>query len=150
MWTAPHVIRLTTITLRHFGAGERAPSTTSKPDSCDAAKVHHSIIGTERLAWSSCPPRKSEAPLRLVRPRQPPPRRVSLVLPARQPIEKIGCRGTYLPVLGRAIRAFSFRLTTRETTLSAARWVDSLLRAPLASLTLSSWTVPRWQWGAQA
>jgi hypothetical protein len=30
MWTAPHVIRLTTITLRHFGAGERAPSTTSK------------------------------------------------------------------------------------------------------------------------
>jgi hypothetical protein len=29
MWTAPHVIRLTTITLRHFGAGERAPSTTS-------------------------------------------------------------------------------------------------------------------------
>jgi hypothetical protein len=29
MW-APHVIRLTTITLRHFSAGERAPSTTQK------------------------------------------------------------------------------------------------------------------------
>src|SRR5262249_15731739 len=29
MWTAPHVIRLTTITLRHFSAGGRAPSTTS-------------------------------------------------------------------------------------------------------------------------
>jgi hypothetical protein len=28
MWMAPHVIRLTTITLRHFDAGERAPSTT--------------------------------------------------------------------------------------------------------------------------
>src|SRR5262245_18825621 len=34
MWTAPHVIRLTTITLRHFGAGERAPSTTSTADDC--------------------------------------------------------------------------------------------------------------------
>jgi hypothetical protein len=32
MWTAPHVIRLTTITLRHFDAGERAPSTTPKGD----------------------------------------------------------------------------------------------------------------------
>jgi hypothetical protein len=31
MWTAPHVIRLTTITLRHFAAAERAPSTTPKP-----------------------------------------------------------------------------------------------------------------------
>jgi hypothetical protein len=38
MWMAPHVIRLTTITLRHFDAGERAPSTTPKPDSCSAAK----------------------------------------------------------------------------------------------------------------
>src|SRR4029453_6246040 len=37
MWTAPHVIRLTTITLRHFGAGERAPATTSRADSCIAA-----------------------------------------------------------------------------------------------------------------
>jgi hypothetical protein len=34
----PHVIRLTTITLRHFHAGERAPSTTPKADSCSAAK----------------------------------------------------------------------------------------------------------------
>jgi hypothetical protein len=32
MWTTPHVIRLTTITLRHFGAGERAPSITSIAD----------------------------------------------------------------------------------------------------------------------
>jgi transposase len=31
----------TTITLRHFGAGERAPSTTSHPDSCSAANNVH-------------------------------------------------------------------------------------------------------------
>jgi hypothetical protein len=39
MWTAPHVIRLTTITLRHFGAGERAPSTTPKSAVSDRSKA---------------------------------------------------------------------------------------------------------------
>jgi hypothetical protein len=34
----PHVIRLTTITLRHFDAGERAPATTPKADQRAAAK----------------------------------------------------------------------------------------------------------------
>jgi hypothetical protein len=39
-----HVIRLTTITLRHFSAGERAPSTTLQTDSCTAKHTTARIV----------------------------------------------------------------------------------------------------------
>src|SRR5262249_34929954 len=45
----PHVIRLTTITLRHFNAGERAPSTTPEADSYTATKISpHSMSSSVR------------------------------------------------------------------------------------------------------
>jgi hypothetical protein len=40
---APHVIRLTTITLRHFDAGERAPSTTPEAVVSARFQIGHAI-----------------------------------------------------------------------------------------------------------